>query len=85
MVNKGNVSAAEGAEINACLTEVKLKAAELGIPVLTPEKIKNNDEIKPIASYQKKYSMMLNSIWYFIAIVLLLGIEWFLRKWNGGF
>jgi hypothetical protein len=29
--------------------------------------------------------MMLNSPWYLAAIVLLLGIEWFLRKWNGGY
>lgn len=49
------------------------------------QEIKNNEKIKSIASYQKKYAMMLNSYWYLIAIVLLLGIEWFLRKWNGGF
>lgn len=47
--------------------------------------IQKNDNIKPIASYQKKYAMMLNSPWYLAAIVLLLGIEWFLRKWNGGY
>jgi hypothetical protein len=47
--------------------------------------IKQNDQIKPIASYRKHYSMLLNSYWYLIAIVLLLGIEWFLRKWNGGY
>ncbi|MBO7647936.1 MAG: hypothetical protein J6S48_01125, partial [Bacteroidales bacterium] len=47
--------------------------------------IKKNDNIKPIATYTKKYSMLLNSPWYLAAIVLLLGIEWFLRKWNGGY
>ena len=47
--------------------------------------IKANDNIKTVASYQKKYSMLLNSPWYLAAIVLLLGIEWFLRKWHGGF
>ena len=47
--------------------------------------IKHNDNIKSIASYKKKYAMMLNSPWYLAAIVLLLGIEWFLRKWNGGY
>jgi hypothetical protein len=47
--------------------------------------IQKNDNIKPIASYQKKYAMMLNSPWYLAAIVLLLGVEWFLRKWNGGY
>lgn len=47
--------------------------------------IKSNDNIKSIASYQKKYTMLLNSPWYLAAIVLLLGIEWFLRKWHGGY
>lgn len=47
--------------------------------------IKNNDNIKPVATYHKNYATMLNSPWYFLAIVLLLGIEWFLRKWNGGY
>ena len=49
------------------------------------QEIKDNDNIKPIATYQKKYAMMLNSVWYFVAIILLLGVEWFLRKWHGGF
>ena len=49
------------------------------------QEIKANDNIKPVASYQKKYSMLLNSPWYLAAIVLLLGIEWFLRKWHGGY
>jgi len=49
------------------------------------KEIKANDNIKPVASYQKKYSMLLNSPWYLVAIVLLLGIEWFLRKWHGGY
>lgn len=49
------------------------------------DEIKRNDNIKSIASYKKKYAMLLNSPWYLAAIVLLLGIEWFLRKWNGGY
>lgn len=49
------------------------------------KEIKANDNIKPVASYHKKYSMLLNSPWYLAAIVLLLGIEWFLRKWHGGY
>ncbi len=49
------------------------------------EEIKSNENIKPIASYQKRYTMLLSSPWYLLAIVLLLGIEWFLRKWNGGY
>ena len=48
------------------------------------QEIKNNDNIKPIANYSKKYNLWLSSWVYFACIVLLLGIEWFLRKWNGG-
>ncbi|MDR3046727.1 MAG: hypothetical protein LBU51_03810, partial [Bacteroidales bacterium] len=47
--------------------------------------IKENDHIKPIVSYQKNYKMMLNSPIYFIFIILLFGIEWFLRKWGGAY
>lgn len=48
------------------------------------QEIKNNDNIKPIANYSKKYSLLLSSWLYFACIVLLLATEWFLRKWNGG-
>ena len=47
--------------------------------------IRKNENIKSIASYQKRYSLFLNSWWYFIAILLLFGTEWFLRKWGGGY
>ena len=47
--------------------------------------IRKNDNIKPISSYKKRYSLFLNSWWYFIAILLLFGTEWFLRKWGGGY
>lgn len=49
------------------------------------EDIKKNENIKPVVTYNKKYATMLNSPWYFAAIVLLFGAEWFLRKWNGGY
>ena len=48
------------------------------------QEIKNNDNIKPIANYSKKYNLLLSSWVYFACIMLLLAIEWFLRKWNGG-
>jgi hypothetical protein len=47
--------------------------------------IRKNEHIKTIASYQKRYSLFLNSWWYFAAILLLFGAEWFLRKWGGGY
>lgn len=49
------------------------------------EDIKKNENIKPMASYHKKYTLMLDSGWYFAAILLLFGVEWFLRKWGGGY
>ena len=47
--------------------------------------IRKNENIKTIASYQKRYSLFLNSWWYFISVILLFGTEWFLRKWGGGY
>jgi len=47
--------------------------------------IRKNENIRSIASYQKLYSLFLNSWWYFILLVFLFGTEWFLRKWGGGY
>ena len=47
--------------------------------------IKNNENIKSIVSYNKSYRLILDSPIYFILIILLFGIEWFLRKWGGGY
>ena len=47
--------------------------------------IKENDDIKPVVTYNKKYTLILNSWIYLALIVLLLGIEWFMRKWGGGY
>ena len=49
------------------------------------EDIGKNENIKTIASYQKRYSLFLNTWWYFITIILLFGAEWFMRKWGGGY
>jgi len=47
--------------------------------------IRKNENIKTIASYQKLYSLFLNSWWYYLSIIFLFGVEWFLRKWGGGY
>lgn len=47
--------------------------------------IKANENIKPIVTYHKKYTPFLDSWIYLMMIVLLLGIEWFMRKWGGGY
>lgn len=47
--------------------------------------VKDNENIKSVVTYNKKYSSILNSWIYFVIIILLLGIEWFMRKWSGGY
>jgi len=47
--------------------------------------IKKNQNIKTIAVYDSSYHFLLNSYLYFICIIVLLAIEWFIRKWNGGY
>ena len=49
------------------------------------KEIKNNENIKPIASYNKKYGLMLDTWWYFALIIMLFAVEWFMRKWGGGY
>lgn len=47
--------------------------------------IKQNENIKSLVSYNKKYNLLLNSWIYLSVIILLLAIEWFMRKWGGGY
>jgi len=47
--------------------------------------IHNNPNITTVATYIKKYTLLLNSWIYWALIVILLSLEWFLRKWNGGY
>lgn len=48
-----------------------------------PELLKAREDIKPIVFSQTRYTELLNLPWLFILIVLLLGAEWVLRKYNG--
>ncbi len=47
--------------------------------------IQNDENIKTISSFSKNYNLLLNSWLYFVVLVLLFGVEWFLRKWGGGY
>ena len=47
--------------------------------------LKDSDTIKPIVTYHKKYALILNSWLYWLLIILLLGVEWFMRKWVGDY
>ncbi|MDL2308554.1 VWA domain-containing protein [Bacteroidales bacterium OttesenSCG-928-B11] len=47
--------------------------------------IRNNDNIKPIIQYAKKYGLILDSWWCLLILCALLAAEWFMRKWGGGY
>jgi hypothetical protein len=47
--------------------------------------IKNNKEIVSIVRYAKKHNSLLNSVLLLTTLLLLLGVEWFFRKWSGGY
>ncbi|MDR2868254.1 MAG: hypothetical protein LBV46_01785 [Bacteroidales bacterium] len=49
------------------------------------KEINDNPLIKTIANYVKKYSLLLNSFVYLALILLLMTVEWFLRKWHGSY
>ena len=47
--------------------------------------IKKDDQIKTVATYSKKFSLLLNSTIYFVILILLFSAEWFIRKWRGSY
>jgi hypothetical protein len=47
--------------------------------------IKENDQIKPIAHYNKKFTSLLDSVWLLVLIFIFLATEWVLRKWSGAY
>ena len=47
--------------------------------------IKKDDQIKTIATYSRKFSLLLNSTIYFVILILLFSAEWFIRKWRGSY
>lgn len=47
--------------------------------------IKNDRNITTIASYEKEFFPLMNSWWYFTLLIILMGVEWFMRKWGGGY
>lgn len=67
-------------------------AAETGGKALLPAQlgelndlIHNKEEIVEVAYTSKKLDTILNFWWIFFLIVLLLGSEWFIRKWSGSY
>ncbi|MCY1533407.1 hypothetical protein D9M68_687310 [compost metagenome] len=45
--------------------------------------LEKNDQVKTITYEDRKYEELINFKWIFICIMLLLSMEWFLRKRNG--
>lgn len=49
------------------------------------DSIKNNDRIKPVIYEFSNTLPLLNYKWLFFIIILLLSVEWFMRKYYGGY
>jgi len=49
------------------------------------EKIKTEETIKPVLYSTYKSSSVINLKWLFFALLALLSLEWFIRKFNGGY
>ena len=49
------------------------------------EAIRAREDIKPVSYTQKKLDEVINLKWVFALLVLLLSMEWFMRKRNGGY
>lgn len=49
------------------------------------EEIKNRDDIKPVSHLREKFTDLTTVYWLLGFILILLAIEWFFRKWYGGY
>ncbi|MFN5417287.1 MAG: hypothetical protein ACK5B9_09545, partial [Flavobacteriia bacterium] len=47
------------------------------------KEIQNREDITSISYQESSYDNLLDYIWILILLVLLLGTEWFLKRWNG--
>jgi len=50
-----------------------------------PELIRSREDVKPVVYMQKRFTDLINLPWIFVMLILLLGLEWFLRKWGGSY
>lgn len=48
-----------------------------------PENIAANENIQAVSYTNSKLDELINNKWIFFIILLLLSMEWFIRKWNG--
>ena len=47
------------------------------------EKLKNSNSLKPVSYFQEMITELMNLRWLFFVVLLLLSVEWFLRKYWG--
>jgi hypothetical protein len=47
--------------------------------------INSRNDIKSVSFTQNRFNEMVNLLWVFILILILLSVEWFLRKWSGNY
>jgi hypothetical protein len=50
-----------------------------------PDILKKREDVKPIVYHQTKLTDLINLIWIFVFILILLTTEWFLRKRSGNY
>ncbi len=49
------------------------------------DEIKNRENIKPVLHAQNKYEELINLRWIFFLLLILLSVEWFIRKYSGSY
>lgn len=47
------------------------------------ERLKESNHLKPVSSFSEIIAELLNQRWLFVVLILLLSVEWFLRKYWG--
>ena len=47
------------------------------------EAVNKREDIRPVSYFQKRYSDITGTLWFFLLILFLLSAEWFFRKRNG--
>jgi hypothetical protein len=80
------------AEITADHQLLRLLAKQLGGEVVSPDsistlniKIASKNSIKPVVYSTTRTRPVIHQKWIFFALLSLLGLEWFFRKYFGGY
>lgn len=52
---------------------------------LLADELLGHEEMKPLITFRKKYSELINLPWLMGVIIFILAFEWFIRKWSGAY